>query len=371
MTGQAYFPPPHPDWETIEPRAAGFDPQRLAEAVRFAETSEFDWPRDLTNHPLNVNKDEPPPFDRIIGPLRDRGGPNGLVIRRGRIAARWGDVNRVDMTFSATKSYLAVCAGLAFDQGLIPDLQLPVRGLVDDGGFEPPHNHKITWHHLLQQTSEWEGELWGKPDTLDRGRILGPVGEAGPKPGHRELGEPGSFFEYNDVRVNRTALALLRVWRRPLPLVLKERIMDPIGASPTWEWHGYENSYLDLDGRRVQSVSGGGHWGGGLFISSLDQARFGLLLLRQGLWAGRRLLSKEWLKMATTPGERNPDYGYMLWLNTTRNLVPNAPAESFFARGAGSNHVWVDPVHDLVVVARWLKQEGIDGLCRLVLAALA
>ena len=370
MTERSYFPLPDPDWETIEPRAAGFDPHKLEEAVRFAELNEYDWPRDLTNHPLNVNKDEPPPLDRIIGPLRDRGGPNGLIVRGGKIAARWGDVERVDMTFSATKSYLAVCAGLAFDQGLIPDLQAPVRELVDDGGFEPPRNHKITWHHLLRQTSEWEGELWGKPDTLDRGRILGSDGEAAPKSGHRELKEPGSFFEYNDVRVNRTALALLRVWRRPLPLVLKERIMDPIGASSFWEWHGYENSYLNLEGRRVQSVSGGGHWGGGLFINSLDQARFGLLLLRQGLWAGQRLLSKEWLEMATTPGEQNPDYGYMFWLNTTRSLVPSAPADSFFARGAGSNHVWIDPEHDLVVVARWLKEGGIDDLCGLVLASL-
>lgn len=370
MAQQDYFPPPDPTWETVDPREAGFEPEKLAQAVRFAETNEFDWPRDLTNHPLNINKDEPPPLNRIIGPLRDRGGPNGLVVRGGRIAAQWGDVNRVDMTFSATKSYLAVCAGLAFDRGLIPDLKAPVRELVDDGGFEPPHNHRITWHHLLQQTSEWEGELWGKPDTLDRNRVLGLTGEAGPKGGPRELQEPGSFFEYNDVRVNRTALALLRVWQRPLPKVLKELIMDPIGASSTWEWHGYENSYLDLDGRRVQSVSGGGHWGGGLFINSLDQARFGLLLLQQGAWEGRRLLSREWLEMATTPGERNPDYGYMFWLNTTRNLAPGAPTESFFARGAGSNHVWVDPVHDLVVVARWLKEGGIDELSRLILAAL-
>jgi hypothetical protein len=51
--------------------------------------------------------------------------------------------------------------------------------------------------------------------------------------------------------------------------------MDPIGASTTWRWHGYENSWIELDGRRVQSVSGGGHFGGGMFISAWDLARFG------------------------------------------------------------------------------------------------
>ena len=74
------------------------------------------------------------------------------------------------------------------------------------------------------------------------------------------------------MRVNRLSLALMLAFGRPLPEVLKERIMDPIGASKTWEWHGYDNSWLDINGKRVQSVSGGAHWGGGLWISSLDHA---------------------------------------------------------------------------------------------------
>jgi hypothetical protein len=56
------------------------------------------------------------------------------------------------------------------------------------------------------------------------------------------------------------ALAALNVWRRPLPEVLKESIMDEIGASNTWRWYGYENSFVVIDGRIIQSVSGGGRW---------------------------------------------------------------------------------------------------------------
>ena len=59
------------------------------------------------------------------------------------------------------------------------------------------------------------------------------------------------------------ALAALHVWRRPLPQVLRDMVMNPIGASNTWRWHGYENSWVVIDGLNVQSVSGGGHWGGG------------------------------------------------------------------------------------------------------------
>ena len=74
---------------------------------------------------------EGPPDNAILGPVAPRGAPNGLVLRRGRLVAQWGDTRQVDMTFSVAKSYLAILAGLAVGDGLIPDLDAPVR---DTGG---------------------------------------------------------------------------------------------------------------------------------------------------------------------------------------------------------------------------------------------
>ena len=95
--------------------------------------------------------------------------------------------------------------------------------------FEAPHNQQIKWDHLLRQTSDWQGTLWGKPDWADR-----PEGEKPADWPHRKLYEPGTHYKYNDVRVNAMALAALEVWRRPLPEVLREEVMEPIGASSTW-----------------------------------------------------------------------------------------------------------------------------------------
>ena len=132
------------------------------------------------------------------------------------------------MTFSASKSYLATLAGLALDQGLIRDLDDPVREYVDDGGFDPPHNSKITWRHLLQQTSEWSGTLWGKPDQVDHNRGVGATqANFAAKGTRRDLQEPGTYWEYNDVRVNRLSLALLRIWKRWLPGVFKAERHGP------------------------------------------------------------------------------------------------------------------------------------------------
>lgn len=334
------------------------DSAALAAAVQFAQSHEINFLRDMAAQVREQTKNEP--YPEVLGPTRDRAGQNGIVIRHGYIVAEWGDTEKVDMTFSVAKSYVATMAGLALDRGMIKNVNDRVADYVKDGGFDSPHNAKITWHMLLNQTSEWEGTLFEKPDVADRreGR-------------DRALRAPGTFWEYNDVRVNRASLAILRVWGQALPEVLKREIMDPIGASPTWEWHGYRTSWVDVNGKRVQSVSGGGHWGGGVWASTRDHARFGLLHLRRGKWNGKQLLSEKWIDMATTPTDIRPVYGYMWWLNNDKGTThKGATPKSFFARGAGGNTIWVCPELDMVVVTRWLDTRATDEFMEKVRAAI-
>src|SRR5262249_3255612 len=219
----------------------------------------------------------------IVGPTQTRAALSGLVIRRGYVAAEWGDTRRSDMTHSVTKTFLTTVTGLALQRGLIRDLNDAVGGYLPtmerERLFRDPHNVPITWDPLVGQTSDWSGTLWGVPDWADR-----PVGKTPAEYSQRPMHEPGTFFKYNDVRINLLALCTLHVWRRPLPHVLREEVMDPIGASSTWRWYGYENSWTELDGQRVQSVTGGGHFGGGVFVSAWGMARFGYLFLRGGQW---------------------------------------------------------------------------------------
>jgi CubicO group peptidase (beta-lactamase class C family) len=147
--------------------------------------------------------------------------------------------------------------------------------------------------------------------------------------------------------------------------------MDPIGASTTWRWMGYETSRILLDGRVVDVVSGGGHWGGGMFISARDQARYGLLTLRRGKWKDRQLLSEAWVQKALTPTPAQPTYGYMNWfLNTDGQYLASATPKTFAHVGNGTNIIIVIPEHDLVVVARWITNGAIDGFVQRVLASL-
>jgi CubicO group peptidase (beta-lactamase class C family) len=362
---------PGPDgstWPAAAPEAVGLDPAALAQAVAFAAARETPWPRDLQAH-IEAGYFEPPPDNAILGPIRPRGAPNGLILRHGRRVAGWGDTRQIDQTFSVAKSYLGILAGLAVEDGLIDDLDQPVGAGVRDGGFEGPHNGAITWRQLLQQTSEWEGTLWDKPDTIDRNRDLAVEGQGRLKGQARPLQPPGRHWEYNDVRVNRLSLALLRRFGEALPAVFRARIMAPIGASADWEWTGYGNSWVEIDGQHVQSVAGGSHWGGGMFIHAEDQARIGLLVLRRGVWGDRRLIAEDWIAQSATPCGLNPHYGFFWWLNSDRRLYPSAASDSIFFKGAGGNVTWIDPSSGIVAVMRWIDPAAVDGFIAAVLAA--
>ena len=146
--------------------------------------------------------------------------------------------------------------------------------------------------------------------------------------------------------------------------------MDPSGASTTWRWYGYENSFVNVDGLQMQSVSGGGHSGGGLFINTLDHARFGLLFARQGQWQGDTLLSSDWVRRVQQPSAANESYGYMWWLNRDERAWEGVDDSIYYAAGFGGNFIVVDAEHDIVIVVRWLDPPQIGTMVKKVLDAL-
>lgn len=352
-------------WEQRTAESFKINQEALNAAIKFAEENEYSDSRDLRQAILKGFEREP--FHEISGPTKKRGGPAGMILKNGYLIASWGDIDRVDMTFSVTKSFLSTTALLAMDKNLIYDVQDPVEKYLWDGTFEGEHNRKITWEHLLDQSSDWSGELWGGYDWADR-----PPSEGGLDDWkNRKLNTPGTVFEYNDVRVNLLAYSLLHVWRKPLPVVLKDLIMDPIGASSTWRWQGYDNAWVVIDGLRMQSVTGGGHSGGGMFINTKDMARFGLLFNNNGNWNGKQLISEDAIEKAVTPSPANPNYGFMWWLNEKGNRNwEELPEDLFYAAGFGGNFIIIDREKDLVVVTRWLEPSQIEPFLNLVYKAL-
>jgi len=364
MAQDFFFPERNQPWKTANKNQFKYDVQHLEKAVDFAKANEYSESRDLRRAILKGFEREP--FHEILGPTKKRGGPAGMILKDGYVLASWGDTKRVDMTFSVTKSFLSTVAGLAEDAGLIQDTKDKVAHYVWDGTFDGEHNAKITWEHLLQQNSDWSGELWGLKDWADR-----PPNEGGLDDWKfRKLNEPGTVMEYNDVRVNVLAYSLTNVWRKPLPMVLKERLMDKIGATTTWRWYGYDHAWTEIDGLQMKSVTGGGHSGAGLFISTEDMARFGMVFLNHGKWDRELLISQEWIKKATQPSVPNVNYGYMWWLNQKGSRHwEGVPEHLFYAAGFGGNFIVVDQKNGLLMVTRWLEPSKIGEFVKQVYEA--
>ncbi len=363
--GEYYFPDRNAVWTTRSPEKMNMDATAVNDAVKFAMNNEYSGSRDLRIAILKGFEREP--FHEILGPTKKRGGPAGMILKNGYLVTSWGDIGRVDMTFSVTKSFLSTVAGLADDRQLIASTSDKVDTYIWDGTFGGEHNAKITWEHLLQQTSDWSGELWGGLDWADRPPREGDLDDWK----FRKLNEPGTVMEYNDVRVNLLAYCLTHIWRKALPAVLKEEVMDPVGASSTWRWFGYENAWTEVDGVEVKSVTGGGHSGGGIFINTLDMARFGLLFLNKGKWGKDQVISEAWIQKATTPSTPNPNYGYLWWINTKGDRHWEGWSEDlFYAAGFGGNFIVVDREHDLVVVTRWLEPSRMGEFMAILRKAL-
>jgi len=337
----------------------------IEHAIRYACEHEVPWPRDPQAEPdrWGVHHEDPPPWNRLRGPVHPRGPVSGVIRRHGHEIAAWGEPDRADLTFSVAKTFLALLAGVANARGLLPDAQEPVSARLPGIGFDDPHNRAITWAHLLEQTSEWQGTCLGMPDQVEHYRRVthDPKPPGGRKGQARPLSAPGTYWEYNDVRINQLSLALLHLFGRALPEVLAEAVMQPLGASDRWRWAGYDDAWMEVGGRRVQSVPGGSHWGGGLSISARDQSLVGQMLLDGGAHEGLQLIPRAWVERMQQPCAIAPFYGWLTWLNREGRLFPQGSHASWFMFGAGGHYVWMDPAHGAVVVVRWIDPARVPG----------
>ncbi len=349
-----------------------------SDVVKYIQTRSCKWSFEPNEGEWGIHQFDNPPHNRLLGPVFARGPAAGLVVVNGDVQCQWGDIHRADMTFSVTKSYLAMIAGIAVDVGLISDIDQSVCECLEqhghkEHGFEGEHNSQISWRNLLQFTSEWSGDCFGVPDQIDHYRQVSmqPVTNELRKGEKRSLSTPGTYWEYNDIRINQFSLALMRLFDQELPGIFAERIMQPLGASSTWRWHGYENSFIELNGRRLQSVPGGGHWGGGVVISVHDQLLLANLMVNNGVANGVRLLPAAWIQDMQTPCDIAPWYGYFTWLNTNHVISQSVPPESYFAMGIGGQLVWHDPTRKIVAVLRWIDSDSTADILDCIASELA
>ena len=292
------------------------------------------------------------------------------------------------MTHSVTKSLLSSVVGLAFDRGLIrsiddlgarlraadPALQsAPVGNKADRVGapdlidlFDTPHNRTITWDHCCARPATGKARSGASP-TGPTGRRRNPtMADAAAQQARHRLQIQRRARERAGARGAQCLAPAAAAgaqgdasWTRSAP--------PTPGAGSATRIRGSCSTALS-----VQSVTGGGHWGGGMFINAYDMARFGYLTLQprqvEGPPAPLRRSGSSW---ALTPTPAEPTYGFMNWFLNTRPASccrARRRALSCTSATAPTSSMSIRD-NDLVAVVRWIEGGAMDGFVKRLIAA--
>ena len=290
--------------------------------------------------------------------LADRQTKAFLVIRNDKIVMEWYQKghgpDKKHYTASMAKAIVGgVSLAVAMSDGLIA---------LDDRAAEyvpqwqdDPRKSKITIRQLGSHTSGiedaeaddlphdkltgWKGDFWKRPapprDPFTLARDAAPV-----------LFEPGAEMQYSNPGIAMLTYCVTASLRNaPLTDVralLRERIMRPIGV-PDEQWSvGYSTTFA-VDGLPLV-----GSWGGGEYTARAT-ARVGRLMLREGDWEGRRLISAEAVRLVTRDAGTPGNCG-MGWWNNNEGGFPELPRDAFWGSGAGHQVVFVVPSLNLIAV---------------------
>ena len=369
--------PLYPDksWQKASAPEAGFDPSKLERAKswldRSAKTRRYrvvvvrsgklvaNW-----NHGFGSIKKYPPGF------LAKFFIPQILGLADKKLSDRFNHLPTRDIHLplaSAAKSIFACILGIAIEEGKLPSadakivdyypeaMDVPEGSGPKDGRYVFEKDRHITFRQLISNTSGYM------------------------KPGE----QPGKVFHYQTYGMNILSHALAKIYglytvsdpdgSPGLKQLVNQKMRTPIGAN----WSYYRMNF-DLHSKARINIFG---YYDGVKASALDMARLGWLWCNYGRWMGKQLIPEAWLREATHTA---PDihancppeqwrYGYGFWTNDHGQLWPSLPRDSFAASGSGSQHIWVSPSLELVIVQSpgiWQNESENDtGLLKLVVDA--
>ncbi|GAG45605.1 unnamed protein product, partial [marine sediment metagenome] len=230
--------------------------------------------------------------------------------------------------FSATKSFTGTAWGLLLHdsrEGRLPGgqsvgLDSPAYSFIPEGyPLTDPRKERITIRHLLTLTSGIPGEasgVYGTPTATEHGPFEHALGFCPNRIGKwvdKLVAEPGTHWEYSDPAMSHLALAFANIMGQEMSDCLQERVFEPIGIENlSWDVHG---------GSGFMGPHSNAHTG--IHVSARELARFGYLMLHNGVWNGRQLVPEWWIKLASQSSqEMCPTYGHTWWVNAKGRKWP-------------------------------------------------
>jgi CubicO group peptidase (beta-lactamase class C family) len=285
-------------------------------------------------------------------------GGSGYITRGGRLVMAWGDAGQRYDLKSTTKSIGSLALGLALQDGKVR-LEDPAQALHSEFGVPPEANTNTGWLaevtllHLATQTAGFE--------------------KAGGFT--RQLFRPGTMWDYSDSGPNWLAECLTIRYGRDLEELMFERVFGPLGIGRddlVWRRNQYRPAMIAGVARR--------EFGAGISANVDAMARIGLLMLREGRWAEKQLIPREFVEMARQPvpafaglpvhpnslrpedlKQGAPRHYGLLWWNNADGSLEAVPRDAYWAWGLYDSVILVIPSLDLVVARAgksWPRKPG-------------
>jgi CubicO group peptidase (beta-lactamase class C family) len=221
-------------------------------------------------------------------------------------------------------------------------------GLDDAEGAEPPSDHPSVMGATQgemphEQLTGWKGDFWKRPppprDPFTLSRDVVPL-----------LTPPGTAYSYSNPGIAMLGYALTSALRkagapqRDLKALLRDRVMRPIGIADS-DWQVGYGQIITVDGLPLVAA-----WGGAQ-DTARALLRVGRLMLREGDWDGRRILSRESVHAISNCADFGlPGDVSIGWWTNNRGRYPEMPRDAYYAAGAGHRVVLVIPSLRLIVV---------------------
>lgn len=212
---------------------------------------------------------------------------NGVLIRNGYLVAEWnygGPRTTQFHTMSIGKSFTSLILGLALDDKLIPSLDTKVKEIHP--AFEAgPFTNQITFRHLATMTSGIKSTRM--------------------QMNYPKLLPPETALVYTGDQCAHLGRALTYLYGKTLYDVLKERILEPIGANEGHWWDIDKHPWSPVIARNGKEVPVNTGYGA-IYFTASDLAKVGHLFVNYGKWGGRQLISADYIKACWTEIPQKP-----------------------------------------------------------------
>ena len=297
--------------------------------------------------------------EKLIDILRNSGTTAFLVIKNDTIIYEkyLNDYQRnsINTSFSVAKSITSLITGIAIDEHLIKSIRDPVAEYIPALINTDSEYHKLLISHLLDMRSGIQFKdhdlPWGdKPKAYYypelRERIMELPLEY----------EPGSKFKYNSYNPILIGMVLEKTTKLPPARYFEQKLWDELEMEYSGSWS------MDSEDSGMTKMESG------INIRAIDFAKFGRLILNNGSWNGKQLISKDWMNYSFTISEEykltefaDDLYYRNFWWIYANNKKSDNEIRSIAGTGHLGQYLFVFPKENIIIVRMGKENKKIDS----------